>query len=180
MNTDNVLPNLSFKELMAPTIDIASVFERWENDAEIIGFSQPNRNQQDLEKFEAITPDILQQRLRNNRIYLIYLDNCLVGEMSYMIDPSHLFKKEAKTAWIGITVGEPEARNKGVGCHAMQFLEAQIRQAGLKRIELGVFEFNEPAIKLYKKTGYKEIGRIPDFTFWQGRMWYDIRMEKYI
>ena len=25
-----------------------------------------------------------------------------------------------------------------------------------------------------------EIGRIPDFTFWQDKLWMDIRMEKYI
>ena len=58
--------------------------------------------------------------------------------------------------------------------------EEEIRKAGCKRIELGVFEFNEPAKKLYQKMGYAEIGRIPNFTFWQGKMWTDIRMEKYI
>ena len=34
--------------------------------------------------------------------------------------------------------------------------------------------------KLYQKAGYQEICRIPDFTFWQGKMWQDIRMEKYV
>ena len=28
------------------------------------------------------------------------------------------------------------------------------------------------------KMGYKEIGRIDDFTYWDGKMWTDIRMEK--
>jgi len=50
----------------------------------------------------------------------------------------------------------------------------------LKRIELDVFEFNTQAIKLYRKLGYKEIARIPDFTYWQGKVWQDIRMEKYL
>ena len=60
----------------------------------------------------------------------------------------------------------------------MQFLEEQIRDRGLKRIELGVFEFNTRAIHLYQQLGYREIGRINDFTFWQDRLWQDIRMEK--
>jgi RimJ/RimL family protein N-acetyltransferase len=47
-------------------------------------------------------------------------------------------------------------------------------------MELGVFEFNAVAIKLYKKLGFLEITRINDFTFWMGRMWQDIRMEKYL
>ena len=62
----------------------------------------------------------------------------------------------------------------------MQYLENEIKSQGLKRIELGVFEFNTNAIKLYQKLGYKEIARIADFTYWQEKMWQDIRMEKYI
>ena len=62
----------------------------------------------------------------------------------------------------------------------MRYLEGQIREQGLKRIELGVFEFNASAIKLYKKMGYQEIGRIDDFTYWHEKMWQDIRMEKYL
>jgi RimJ/RimL family protein N-acetyltransferase len=42
---------------------------------------------------------------------------------------------------------------------------------------MGVFEFNANAKKLYQKFGYQEIGRVKDFTFWQGRLWQDIRME---
>ena len=100
--------------------------------------------------------------------------------MNYQIDPDFLFKREAGTAWVGIVIGETSARGKGIGTQTMQHLEEQIQAKGLKRIELGVFEFNRSAIKLYKKLGYKEIGRIDDFTYWQGRMWQDIRMEKYL
>jgi RimJ/RimL family protein N-acetyltransferase len=62
----------------------------------------------------------------------------------------------------------------------MKHVEEQIKAQGFQRIELGVFEFNANAIKLYRKLGYQEIGRINDFTFWQGRRWQDIRMEKYL
>ncbi|WP_100402900.1 GNAT family N-acetyltransferase [Bacillus sp. FJAT-42315] len=55
-----------------------------------------------------------------------------------------------------------------------------VKKQGIKRIELGVFEFNKQAQKLYQKLGYKEIGRIENFTYWQGEMWTDIRMEKYV
>jgi RimJ/RimL family protein N-acetyltransferase len=71
-------------------------------------------------------------------------------------------------------------RYKGIGSHAMHYLEMQIKLHRLKRIELGVFEFNTPAIKLYQKSGYTEIGRIQNFTFWQGHMWQNIRMDKYL
>ena len=77
-----------------------------------------------------------------------------------------------------ITIGEPEGRGKGIGYVAIKYFEEQIKKEGLKRIELGVFEFNKQAQKLYQKMGYKEIGRINDFTYWQDKLWTDIRMEK--
>lgn len=96
------------------------------------------------------------------------------------MDPEHLFTKEPGTAWISITIGEAHARGKGIGYQSLHYLEKQIIAHGLRRIELGVFEFNTPALSLYHKLGYREIGRIKDFTYWRDRMWQDIRMEKYL
>jgi RimJ/RimL family protein N-acetyltransferase len=172
--------DIHFTKLIEPTDGIAETFTRWENDVQLIPFMRPNQNQADLEKREIITVTSLSERMKHHQIYLIYLNDQLVGEVNYMVDPAHLFKKENGTAWIGIDIGEASARGKGIGYSAMQYLEEQIKLAGYKRIELGVFEFNINAIKLYQKSGYSEIGRINDFTYWQGRMWQDIRMEKYI
>jgi RimJ/RimL family protein N-acetyltransferase len=93
------------------------------------------------------------------------------------VDPDHLFKKEQGSAWIDINIGEKIGRHKGVGTHALQYLETQIKLHGLKRIELGVFEFNVPALKLYKKLDFIEIGRIDDFTFWNGQMWQEVALH---
>lgn len=71
-----------------------------------------------------------------------------------------------------------EAHHGGVGRGAIGTIDSEMRLHGVKRIELGVFEFNENARRLYQKLGYKEIGRIEDFTYWNGKMWQDIRMEK--
>lgn len=169
-----------FVKLTEPTTSLIEVFNRWENDSTLIPLTRPNRNQSELEFRNKINLDDLTKRLENHHIYLIYLDDQLIGEMNYMVDPSHLYKKEHGTAWIGITIGESEGRGKGIGYVAIQYLEEQIKKQGLKRVELGVFEFNKQAQKLYEKLGYKEIGSIDSFTFWQDKMWTDIRMEKYI
>jgi RimJ/RimL family protein N-acetyltransferase len=174
------MPAIHFGPLTEPTPNIVEAFMRWENDPLLIPLSRPNQTEEDLERRQSITSDDLLQRLAHDRIYLIYLDRELVGEMNYQVDPRHLFKKEPGTAWIGITIGEAHARGKGVGRLALQHLEQQIGSRGLPRIELGVFEFNAPAHALYQKMGYNEIGRIKDFTYWNGQMWQDIRMEKYI
>lgn len=172
--------DVKFKKLIEPDAEALESLNKWENDPNLIPLIRPNKDKDALELREVLTIQDLEERLEHNHTFLIYLGNQLVGEMDYQIDPKHLYKKEVGTAWIGIILGEEIARGKGVGQVALQYLEEEIRKQGLRRIELGVFEFNTSAIKLYQKAGYREIGRIPDFTYWNDKMWQDIRMEKYI
>lgn len=172
--------DIQFRKLTEPSPEIAECISKWENDPALIPFSRPNKDKAALEAREIVTVETLKQRLEHHHIYLIYLEGQLIGEMDYQVDPQHLFQKEAGTAWIGIVIGEEFARGKGIGVLALQYLENEIKKHNLHRIELGVFEFNTNAIHLYKKAGYQEIGRIPGFTYWQDKMWQDIRMEKYV
>jgi RimJ/RimL family protein N-acetyltransferase len=171
---------IEYRRLIEPTTEIARAMSRWENDAELVPFIRHSASKRDSEKKLLVTVDVLQRRLRTHHIYLIYSDGGLVGEMNYQVDPPHCYRKVNGTAWIGISIGEKRARHRGIGHHAMKYLENEIRSRGLNRIELGVFEFNEGARRLYLELGYKEIGRIKDFTHWNGQMWQDIRMEKYL
>ena len=172
--------DISFQKLTNPTSEIASCFSKWENDPFLIPLTRPNLNEDDLLERRPVTVEDLIDRLIHSHMYLIYAGDELVGEMDYKVDPAYVYKKVAGTAWIGITIGEESGRGKGIGRQALHYLEGQIKSAGLKRIELGVFEFNTHAIKLYQKASYKEIARVEDFTYWQGKMWQDIRMEKYL
>ncbi len=172
--------DIEFRELTEPTPEIAQSFEKWENDPRLVHLIRPNQDHEALEAREAVTVNDLIERLKHHHFYLIYLAGQLIGEMDYQVDPRHLYRKESGTAWIGIVIGEEAGRGRGIGPLAMQYLEDQIRAQGLKRIELGVFEFNTNAIKLYQKLGYQEFARIENFTYWDGRMWQDIRMEKYL
>jgi len=172
--------NVTFSKLITPTQKIADAFTKWESEPALIPLARPNPDEVALNMRMTVTVAELTERLQHSHSYLIYLDGQTIGEMSYQVDPAHLYKREAGTAWIGITIGEESARGKGIGFQAMQYLEREIKQAGRHRIELGVFEFNANAIKLYMKLRCQEIGRINDFTYWKGKMWQDIRMEKYI
>jgi RimJ/RimL family protein N-acetyltransferase len=170
--------DVAFTPLVEPSDEIVAAFTRWENDPLLIPFARPNRSQEDLERRHEVTLEAMRQRLTSQRVYLISLGAQLIGEMSYQIDPEHLLKKVPGTAWIGITIGEAHGRGRGLGRLALRYLEREIAAQGLGRIELGVFAFNLPALALYTKLGYQEFGRVDDFTYWQGRMWQDIRMEK--
>lgn len=70
-----------------------------------------------------------------------------------------------------IEVGEKAARGRGVGRQAMaQLLEHAFGDLDLERIRLGVFEFNRPAIKLYRALGFVDDGRY-GWHFAEGRFW---------
>lgn len=172
--------SITFEKLTEPTKEIVESYNQWENDPALIPMIRPNKDKKAAEKRYTVTAENLQKRLQDHEVYLIYVEDELVGEMNYMVNPGHLFDKRQDTAWIGIIIGEPDGRGKGVGYQAMLFLEKEIASRGLKRIELGVFEYNEQAQRLYKKLGYKEVARIPDFTYKDGSMWADIRMEKHL
>ncbi|MRX74303.1 GNAT family N-acetyltransferase [Bacillus lacus] len=171
---------IEFIQLTQPSTAIVEVLNRWENDPTLKPLIRPHQNKSELECHKKLTMDELSKQLNTHHIYLIYLHDELIGEMNYVIDPVHIYKKEVGTAWIGITIGESKGRGKGIGYLAIQFLEEQIKNEGLNRIELGVFEYNKQAQKLYQKLGYKEICRIDNFTYWNDKMWSDIRMEKYV
>jgi RimJ/RimL family protein N-acetyltransferase len=110
--------------------------------------------------------------------FLILMDEVPVGDICFCIDFDGGIIKVPHTAWLGITIGEAFARGKGIGKMAMSYLEQAAVHAGAERFELGVFEFNDVALKLYKSIGYKEVGRLPNFTYWNGKMWSDIRLLK--
>lgn len=172
--------DLEFRKLTQSTEEIAEAFNKWENDPQVAHLIRVHQDQASVDKVITITIKDLDEWLGRKQIYLIYLQGQLVGEVEFQVDPKHLYKKDISTAWIGILIGEEIARGKGIGYRALEYVEREIKALGLQRMELGVFEFNTNAIKLYQRIGYQEIGRIPNFTFWQGRLWADIRMEKLI
>lgn len=77
----------------------------------------------------------------------------------------------AGTAECFIEIGEFDARRKGIGRAAMHLLlEFAFVREGLSRVTLGVFEFNLPAIQLYRKLGFVDEGHYG--THWaEGQLW---------
>ncbi|MFA5405908.1 MAG: GNAT family N-acetyltransferase [Candidatus Nanoarchaeia archaeon] len=57
---------------------------------------------------------------------------------------------------------------------------AKERLKGLELIELGVFKDNKPAIKLYKKMGFKQVAVIKNRLKYKGRLTNEIIMHKWL
>jgi RimJ/RimL family protein N-acetyltransferase len=129
---------------------------------------------------ETRTREYLQDaRKRGKRIHMILVDGAVVGHVDFEVDSiDSLQVLSPGSAWLSILVGETAARGRGVGKAALRHIEAAARAEGCVRAEVGVFEFNEVARRLYESAGYVEFARNEDFTWWHGVMWADLRLEK--
>jgi diamine N-acetyltransferase len=83
-----------------------------------------------------------------------------------------------RTAEMGIYIGEVAYRGRGFGSEATSLLiNFAFRVLGLQNIMLRVYEYNEPAIRVYEKAGFREFGRRHKAQFMDGRFWDVIWME---
>jgi RimJ/RimL family protein N-acetyltransferase len=81
--------------------------------------------------------------------------------------------RSKKKANFSIIVGSPEHRGMGYGTEALELiLEYGFQRLKLERIGLSVFEFNEQAISVYRRLGFKEEDRIRQAVVREG-IYYD-------
>lgn len=72
---------------------------------------------------------------------------------------------------LGLFLGDPSERGRGVGSEAMQLLLGfAFDELRLHRVELEVFEDNERARRVYERLGFVEEGRRRQ-SLWKGGRW---------
>ena len=69
-------------------------------------------------------------------------------------------------------------RRLGIATKLIEALLKEAKKQGLKVIILDVYEKNLPALNLYKRMGFKEVGRIPKAVYWKGEYIDDIKMAR--
>jgi RimJ/RimL family protein N-acetyltransferase len=80
---------------------------------------------------------------------------------------------ENGSALYHITIGESDAWGRGYGTEATRLMvDHAFESLGLHRIALNVFEFNERAIRAYRRCGFTVEGRSRE-SIWRDRRWWD-------
>lgn len=75
-----------------------------------------------------------------------------------------------RTAEVSFYIGDESARGRGVAAAALRLLHGYgFDEVGLDRIWAECYAFNEPGIKLLKKLGYVEEGRLRNHVFRGGQ-----------
>ena len=85
---------------------------------------------------------------------------------------------ENGSALYHITIGEKDAWGQGYGTEATQLmLDHAFGTLGLHRVALFVFEFNERAIRAYRRCGFVVEGRSRESIWRDGRWWDELAMS---
>lgn len=100
-------------------------------------------------------------------------DNKMIGTVSLeQIDDIN------RNATLGIFIGDKDYRDNGYGTEAIRLiLEYGFRYLNLHNIKLDLMEFNERALKCYKKCGFQENGRRRKCKFINGKYYDSISMD---
>ena len=80
--------------------------------------------------------------------------------------------RQNKNADLHVVIGEDKYRGKGIGRKAVKWIvDYGFNKLKLHKINLGVVEQNEVAIKLYKSLGFEIEGKMKDEVFYNGKFY---------
>lgn len=66
--------------------------------------------------------------------------------------------------WVGIEIGDTQNRGQGYGTEAMSLLlDYAFLELNFRKVQLSVFDYNQPAIAIYEKLGFVQEGTLREF-----------------
>ena len=148
-------------------------FRRWYSDPEIARlarYQEAPMRPEEIERFFAarvVGPDALAMGIHERD------GDRLIGTCAF----SQL-DGENGSALYHITIGEKDLWGQGYGTEATQLmLDHAFGVLGLHRVALFVFEFNERAIRAYRRCGFVIEGRSRESILRDGRWWDELGMS---
>jgi RimJ/RimL family protein N-acetyltransferase len=92
-----------------------------------------------------------------------------IGELHLNMLPAH--KQHHRNTEIGLDI-LPPYQSRGYGSEAIKWaLDYAFRRAGLHRVKVRAFSWNEGALRLYKKLGFVVEGRERESVWHEGQWW---------
>jgi RimJ/RimL family protein N-acetyltransferase len=102
---------------------------------------------------------------KKSEVFAVRLENTIIGVAGY---DDIIEENQVATLFIGL--GNENERGKGYGLEAMRLLlEYGFKNLNFHRIQLNVLEFNNRAISLYEKCGFKKEGIFREFVLRDGK-----------
>jgi RimJ/RimL family protein N-acetyltransferase len=150
-----------------------AAFRRWYADPEIARlarYQQSPMRPEEIERFfsaRVVGPDALAMAVHERSTGRL-IGTCAFSQLD----------GDNGSALYHITIGESDAWGRGYGTEATRLMvDHAFGQLGLHRIALFVFEFNERAIRAYKRCGFVVEGRSRESIWRDGRWWDELAMS---
>lgn len=125
-----------------------------------------------LEKMQAEAADAIERQQHVFSIVDCAADRLIGRCLLFAIDSIN------RSAMFGILIGEKEYWDRGYGSEATRLLlDYAFNLLNLHSVMLGVFGFNERAIRSYEKVGFKVIGRRREARIIAGKAWDVVLMD---
>lgn len=150
-----------------------AAFRRWYADPEVARLTRyqdgPMRPDE-IERFftaRALETDSMAMGIH------VRATNRLIGSCAFsQLDPDN------GSVLFHITIGERDQWGHGYGTEATALMvDHAFGTLGLHRVALAVFEFNERAIRAYRRVGFRVEGRAREAIRREGRRWDEIQMS---
>lgn len=169
MNTESPVVFLTGKKTYLRPYDERTDFEsimRWINEEEtrafMTSFLFPYGRASEQEALEQHT------KHQTDNVFLIIVDketNTPLGSMGL-----HRIDWVSRFATTGAMIGEPKYRGNGFGTDAkMALLRYVFDTLGLRHVWSSVLAINGRSLAYLKKTGYREVARMPERHFRNGK-----------
>ncbi|GIN86115.1 acetyltransferase [Heyndrickxia sporothermodurans] len=160
-------PTITLRKM---TSEDAEIYHVWRNDMEVMQSTNPYLDLYHLDETkEFVNHVILGSNTSKSYIIMDKESNTPIGITSLI----NIDYKNRHAECI-IDIGEKNYWGKGCGTEALKLiLEYAFLEMNLHRVSLRVFSFNNRAIKLYEKLGFKHEGTSRQSLFRNGT-WHDI------
>jgi RimJ/RimL family protein N-acetyltransferase len=145
-----------------------SYFLKWFNDPEVLQYLELYLPMTEMSE-EKFIEELGTTRAKSDVLFVI---EAIKGVSTKPIGNCSLHEVDSKDhkAIFGMVIGEKDYWSKGYGTEAARLLiDYGFQQLNLHRISSGAIAFNERSIKLHKKVGFREEGRLREAYFKNGR-----------
>lgn len=159
--------------LRATTAEDLELLARWWNEPDVALFQQTRIVQQPETQIRELFASWARNDSPGAVGYSVIRtdDGTVAGHITL-----HSLTLPARIATLGIILGPP-AQGQGLGEEAVSLmLRLAFEEMGARKVELGVFSFNDRAIRLYRKLGFTVEGRRRDSILHRGRFYDEISM----
>jgi RimJ/RimL family protein N-acetyltransferase len=156
-------------------LEMSKVFPRWNSNSEY--FRLLNSSARPMQSSKAalkwMEEEVSELSLEGYYFGIRTLaEDKLIGELGLDV-----VNWPGREAFVGLGIGEAEYWSKGYGTDVMNvLLRFAFMEINVRRVSLGVFEYNPRAIHSYEKVGFRHEGSMRRLLKREGRRWDNLFM----